>query len=141
MTRKWELGLLLTVQLLLSGCGTAAISGGTTGSLSSAGNALGDIQITAYQNERGNVQQVGFAVTAADGTFALVRNGAAGALNLEPGEYCFTLESVGAPVVIPDEYLHADKTPLKLNWASGSKLDFEIPGVHLQSQQPQSAPD
>jgi uncharacterized iron-regulated membrane protein len=113
---------------LVAGCGPRPVAGGTKGTLQAAGQMLSDIQVTVHKVEAGAPEPIGFAVTAADGSFELVTNGAAGALWLPSGEYLCTLESAGAPVRIPPAYAKAETTPLKVTRTSGSdSLDLAIP--------------
>ncbi len=122
----------LCAVVILSGCGVEPVTGGTRGSLSTDGNPLSDVQINLFRNDKGELRPVGFAVSTTDGSFELVTNGAKGPLDLEPGNYSCTLESVGAPIVIPEEYLRSDTTPLKLEWKDQETLKLEISGVRAQ---------
>jgi len=123
--------VLLIASAALFGCGTGGVNpvtGGTPGILHSGSDALSEIQITIHQMEGGTANAVGFAVTGSDGSFELVTNGAQGPLILNPGEYCCTLESVGAPVVIPADYAAPGSTPLKVAWSgTDERLDLNIP--------------
>jgi hypothetical protein len=115
--------------LVLSGCGGAEpTTGGTQGVLHAGPASLSEIQVTIHQLQGNMFRPIGFGVPGADGGFCLVTNGATGPLVLLPGEYRCTLESVGAPVEIPAEYLKADTSPLKVTWsASDQKLDIDVP--------------
>ncbi len=114
--------------LSLAGCGPRAVTGGTPGTLTYRGEQRSDIQVTAYQVEGSQLEQVGFSVTANDGTFQLVTNGARGPLRLTPGDYRFTLESVGPPIRVAKKYTKPDSTPLKVSWSAGDKsLDLDVP--------------
>ncbi len=117
-------GLILFAALLIAlpGCGVQPVTGGTPGELIVGGQPLSDIQITLYQADGTTYQPIGFAVSALDGSFALFTNGAAGPLNLNPGEYRCTLESAGAPVQIPPAYAKAETTPLVVTWNDGDAL-------------------
>lgn len=120
---------VLVMLAMLSGCGgVKPVTGGTAGVLHSGSEMLGDIQITVHQLDGGTSKPIGFGVTGSAGTFQLMTEGAKGPLHLTPGEYRCTLESIGAPVVIPKEYTQPDTTPMKINWsASNLKLDLDIP--------------
>ncbi|MGE3315657.1 MAG: hypothetical protein AB7O26_11120 [Planctomycetaceae bacterium] len=120
---------VLALALCLPGCGVKPVSGGTSGLLLSGGEPLCDVQITVHRINKGELQPVGFGVSTYDGSFELVTNGAKGPLELEAGEYHCTLESVGAPIVIPGEYLRADTTPLKLDWKDDGHLKLEVSGI------------
>lgn len=114
--------------LAVSGCGPQPISGGTQGTLRAEDGALGEVQLTVHQAEGNAWRVVGFADTAADGTFELVTVGATERLVLSAGEYRCTLESVGAPIVFPPEYTAAESTPLEVVWPSGDgRLDLTVP--------------
>lgn len=126
--------LVLTLCLLLSlGCGGAhPVTGGTNGVLHSGPTLLSEIQINVHQVGESSTKLIGFGVAGMDGAFQLVSPGAAGSLRLAPGEYRFTLESVGAPVVIPKEFTQPETTPLKVTWTdSEAKLDFDLPPLPL----------
>lgn len=112
----------------ISGCGVRGVSGGTKGTLRSGGELLSEIQVTVYRVEGDSKSPVGFGVTAPDGSFQLVTNGAKGPLWLSPGEYCCTVESAGAPVQFPQEYAQPSTTPLKISCsASDATLNLEAP--------------
>ena len=120
---------MMIMLIVAAGCGGGArpVSGGTAGALYSGGDPLGDIQVTVHQLEGMSFETIGFAATHADGSFELVTPGAQGPLRLTPGEYCCTLESVGAPITIPKEYTKAETTPLKVTWESGdANLELEL---------------
>ena len=120
---------LMVLLLVAAGCGGGPrpVTGGTAGELHAGGDPLGDIQVTVHQIEGTSFEAIGFAATRADGSFELVTPGAAGPLRLTPGEYCCTLESVGAPITIPREYTRAETTPLKVNWEPGdTNLELEL---------------
>lgn len=111
-----------------AGCGVGSVAGGTKGKLLADSVPLGDVQVTVHQINQGSTEPIGFAVTAPDGSFELVTNGAQGPLWLSAGEYRCTLESVGAPVLLPKQYLDADTTPLKVVWSeTDSSLELKIP--------------
>lgn len=126
--------LVLTLCMLLSlGCGGAhPVTGGTKGVLHSGPTLLSEIQINVHQVGESSTKLIGFGVAGMDGAFQLVSPGAAGSLRLALGEYRFTLESVGAPVVIPKEFTQPETTPLKVTWTgSEAKLDFDLPPLKL----------
>lgn len=119
--------LLVMLVAALSGCRAKPVVGGTPGQVQGSGELKGDIQVTLHRVEGASSSPVGFAVTAADGSFQLVTNGARGALWLTPGEYRCTLESAGTPVQIPADYTRPDSTPLKISWSqSDQKLDLKV---------------
>jgi hypothetical protein len=102
--------------LCLSGCGERTVTGGTPGTLTIDGENYAEIQLTIHRVKGEQVETLGFGVTDAEGKFLLLKNGAAGKLFLEPGEYRATVETIGPDVAIPNEYLQAETTPLKVEW-------------------------
>ncbi|WP_425618881.1 hypothetical protein NA78x_002600 [Anatilimnocola sp. NA78] len=124
-----SLHYLLAIALLaLAGCSPErGVVGGTKGTLRSASGGLSDVQISVYRT--GDFQQVGFAVTKADGAFELLLPGATGPLHLPAGEYAFTLESVSpAPIHLPRETSDPQRTPLRKTWSTNEQtLELAIP--------------
>lgn len=118
----------MLIAAMTHGCGTKGVTGGTKGLLHTGSAMMSELQITVHLVEGSTTQPIGFGVTDSNGEFELVTNGAKGPLRLSPGEYRFTLESIGAPFVLPKEFTHADTTPLKLSWSADDKtIDFELP--------------
>lgn len=117
------LAVFLFTVSLLTGCSDvpAPATGGTPGTLTLGDGVTSDINITVHRNSAGSFQPVGFGLTDAEGKFILYQTGATGPLWLEPGDYVFTLESVGPSIAFPKEYLNPQATPLKLNWTADSK--------------------
>lgn len=95
--------------------------------LKNAQGGLGEVQIQVYQASDGEV--VGSAVTTAGGAFELVRPQAAGPLQLPPGEYVFTLESMSpAPLRLPPKVANVKQSPLRKTWtASDTQLEIVVP--------------
>ncbi len=112
-------GLVVT---LATGCGPRPTPGGTAGRLTSGGLPLSEVQLTIHGVEGTEFRALGIAVPSADGEFRLVTMEARGPLRLTPGEYRGTLESLGAPVVIPPEYTSPATTPWKIQWSDSSQL-------------------
>jgi hypothetical protein len=122
--------LVLIMLLTSAGCGVRPVTGGTPGRLLSEGTPVAEMQVAVFQNDGAHWQQIGFGVTAGDGTFALVKNQAQGPLVLSPGEYRFTLESVGAPVTFPAAYANPSSTPLQITWPTPEqRLELAAPIV------------
>jgi hypothetical protein len=123
--------ILLLMPLLLTGpgCGQQPVTGGTGGLLTTGGNPLPEVQLTVYSAASG--ERLGFAVTNHEGAFELVRPGASGPLQLDAGSYMVTLESVGAPAVLPQEYLDRESTPLTIDWNAGEPLMIDVPDLRL----------
>jgi hypothetical protein len=121
------LPLLMIFVAAVAGCGPRPVAGGTPGSLRAAGKPLGEVEVTVHKLEGGKWQAIGFGDVHSDGSFELVTTGARGPLALSPGEYRCTLESIGAPIVIPADYAHVGLTPLKATWtAADSRLELSI---------------
>ncbi len=116
-----------------SGCGgPQPVTGGTPGTLRVGSELLSDFQVTIHQVEGTTTEPVGFGLTGADGSFQLMTNGAQGPLWLSAGDYRCTLESAGAPLVIPKQYTQATRTPLKVTWPTGDEhLNIEVPAFKL----------
>ena len=92
---------LIAVSLhCLVGCGSATVPalGGTSGSLRFGAAVTSDIVVTVHQQNGGEFSVIGFGTTIQDGSFVLYKPGATEPLWLVPGEYAFTLESIGPPV-------------------------------------------
>ena len=119
---KLILAVFLFTVSVLSGCSDAPApaTGGTPGTLTFGDGVTSDINITVHRSSAGSFQPIGFGLTDVEGKFILYQTGAAGPLWLEPGDYVFTLESVGPSIAFPKEYLNPQATPLKLNWAADS---------------------
>ena len=124
-------GIILTVAVVvLAGCGggSAPAKGGTPGTLTFGSNVSSDIRVSIHRSVSGGFEVLGFANTAADGTFVLYNSGATEPLWLEPGDYAFTLETIGPPVEFPEEFTRPESTPLKVTWASDmSSIRLDAP--------------
>jgi hypothetical protein len=122
--------LLACVVAASSGCGGAhAVSGGTPGIVHTDGVALPDVLVTVYQLQDGAHRLLGSGVTDAEGRFELRRGDPPEALRLDPGEYCFTVESIGEVTMRwPPELSRLDETPLRHTWSTGDRvLDLNVP--------------
>jgi hypothetical protein len=115
---------------LMPGCGPAPITGGTSGVLTTHGNPIQDVQVVVYSAISG--ERVGYAVTGTDGSFELIAANTSGPLELRPGSYVVTLESVGAPTDLPRSYLDAESTPLRIDWDAQDRLELNVPGLKLK---------
>jgi hypothetical protein len=116
LSRLW-IGVVVLMMFGFIGCGPNPVVGGTRGVLLADGAPVADVQVSVYQPEEGSWQPIGFADTASDGTFRLLLNEARGPLQLDEGQYRFTLQSVGAPLVIPRELSAVETTPLQASWS------------------------
>ncbi len=124
------IALGLVALLTGAGCGVRPVTGGTPGRLLSGGTPVAEMQIAVFQDDGSGWQQIGFGVTAGDGSFALVKNQAQGPLLLSPGDYRLTLESVGAPVTFPAVYTQPSQTPLQITWPTPEqRLELAAPVV------------
>jgi hypothetical protein len=122
--------LLIVLVLALPACGPAPTAGGTTGTLTTDGHPVLDVQVTVFEADSG--LKLGFAVTRGDGTFELVTPDAGAPLRLKPGSYRVTLESVGAAIELPQDYLDAETTPLAFDWSEGEPLNLNATGLKLK---------
>ena len=113
----------------LLGCGSATVSkDGTAGALWFGTETVGDICVVAHRRDGVRFQQVGFGTTDQSGFFNLLKIGGQDPLLLEPGDYVFTLESVGPQIDFPTVYLQPELTPLKVAWSTGmTMLDLQAP--------------
>lgn len=113
---------------LLTGCGgPCPTAGGTEGVLHAGSQTLPDIQVRFYTAETHEL--LAFAVTASDGSFALLKPDASAPVWLPTGSYKVTVESVG-PVTLafPDDYSNPRTSPLIVNWDREQRwLDLEVP--------------
>lgn len=114
---------------LFLGCGQASapVEGGTEGSLIAGETPIPDLEIKVYS--AGSNVPLGFGATNHEGKFRLFLPKGDGALWLTPGEYTFTLESLGpVPPPLPVAYRNASKTQLKATWTTDAQsLDLKIP--------------
>jgi hypothetical protein len=125
-----RIGLMLAIvsAASLAGCGRSrGVQGGTPGVLRSAQGGLSEVQIQVHRAD--DLQVIGLAVTSAGGAFELVQPQAAGPLQLPPGEYVFTLESMSAvPLRLPPKTMNAKQSPLRKSWtASDTQLELVVP--------------
>ena len=135
--RNWSVLLIMQVKVLmigllfgsLFGCSTPAVSKeGPSGSLWFGTKNLSDICVVVHQKDGTAFQSAGFGTTNHEGFFYLVKTGGHEPLILEPGEYAFTLESLGPQIVFPTAYLKPETSPLKVTWSSEMTiLDLKAP--------------
>ena len=123
---------VLTIGILFGsffGCSTPAVSKeGTSGSLWFGSQTLSDICVVVHQKGGAAFLSAGFGTTNHEGFFYLVKTGGQEPLILEPGEYSFTLESLGPQIVFPSSYLKPETSPLKVTWSSEMTiLDLKAP--------------
>lgn len=126
--------LMASFSVLVVGCdrSPAPAAGGTSGTLKFGDQVTSDIMITIHRKSNGAFESIGFGTTQSDGTFVLYKPGAAEPLYLAPGDYCGTLESVGPPVRLPQEYLDPSQSPMTFAWALESDtLNLNAPQMIL----------
>jgi len=120
------------VFIAIAGCGgsdaVGTPTGGTTGKVHNGRDPLFGIQVTVHQVDGDSLEPVGVAAARLDGTFELVTMDGIEACQLPPGEYRCTVESVGAPLVIPKEFAEPRTTPLKILLSRDDEaIDLDIP--------------
>lgn len=104
-----------------------SVDGGTTGTLRHGEISLHDVQIGVFAV--GSSEPLGFGLSDSSGRFELYQPRALGPLFLQPGEYCFTLESMSPePLYFPPAFRDPQSTPLRTSWSGeSSTLDLQIP--------------
>ena len=122
--------LCLLLAITATGCGPVQIEGGTPGRLSSGGNPIRDVELSLYPAAA--AQRIGYGVTGPEGDFHLITADSVGSLDLPPGSYRVTLESIGAPVELPSVYADRQSTPLHVAWPAGERIELDVPGLKLQ---------
>jgi len=133
MIPDFRLTLFPLVFIAIAGCGGSSdgvgpITGGTTGKIHNGRDPLFGIQVTVHQLDGESMEPIGVAATKLDGSFELVTMDGTEACQLAPGAYRCTLESVGAPLVIPEEFAEPGKTPLKIVLSGDDEMiDLDIP--------------
>lgn len=123
----------LVAVLVAGGCNIQSvkpISGGTTGVLMSDSNPIPDVLVRIHRS--GSGEPIGFGITRTDGSFELVTDDSRGPLNLPPGKYVITLESVGAPTDLPDSLRHVKSSRLQIDWSGEDILRVNVPGLTLK---------
>jgi|GEM_PF-457627 len=119
----------LVLLLALFGCGQASSPmTGTPGQVLLNGFGFGDIQVNVFRDAG---EHVAFGVSDSTGSFRLLTPDASRAVNLEPGQYRLTVESVGGVLVpIPAPLAQPDKTPLVREWSGSEetlRVEFDVP--------------
>jgi len=116
--------------LMSAGCGgSQAVPPGTRGLIHAGGATLSDIQVTVHRAVGSTYEPIGHGVSSPTGEFGLIQTAGAGSLWLEPGEYAFTLESVGPePLAWPADFALPESTPLTRTWTGNDELlDLDVP--------------
>jgi len=118
----------LICTLTVAGCsGDRSVPGGTQGTLKHGNMGLRDMRIEVHAV--GNSQPIGFGVTRDGGRFELFESNAQQGLHLQPGEYSFTLESIGPePIALRPELRQPQRTLLRKTWSeSDTALEITLP--------------
>lgn len=128
-TKITAVAIAVLLPLVETGCSRAAkpIVGGTSGSLHSGGQPLGQMQVNVFRKGAARFTLIGVGYVASDGSFELVTADSSGPLTLEPGTYHCTIESLGAEVEIPPSYTDPAATPLVQFAAPGETLQLRLP--------------
>jgi hypothetical protein len=113
--------------LCVSGCGTDQLEQGTEATVTVAGEPVVDVQVNVFAVKDGKPVEIGFAVSRAGGKLKFLQPQASGPLVLEPGDYRFTAETVGAALVIPREYADPATTPLRVTLPSPDGITLILP--------------
>lgn len=125
--------LLIALHLIgfITGCSDDAvpIDGGTAGKLTSDGKAMSQMELTFYSDSPFSGSPVAYGAVQNDGAFELVDAPRTEAIELEPGDYRVTVESLGADVEIPKQYSDPSKTTLRLKHIPPEPVVIEIPGL------------
>lgn len=125
--RLW-LGLSSALLLVtVGGCGSDRVDGGTEATITVAGEPVVDVQVRVFSMKDGKPVELGFAVSKAGGKLSFVKPKASGPLTLEPGEYRFTVEPVGAPLALPKDYGNAETTPLQIELPTAEPITLTLP--------------
>lgn len=128
-TMRNRIAFLILYLLFQVGCSQnpALVEGGTAGSLVAGETPVPDVEVKIYAV--GDSTPLGFGATNHEGKFRLVLPKGEGPFWLSPGDYVFTLESLGpVPPPLSPAYTNASKSPLKATWQEGDlALDLKIP--------------
>jgi len=124
--KRW-LGLSAAILLLsITGC-TDQLEQGTEATITVAGEPVVDVRVNVFSVKDGAPVEVGFAISRAEGKLKFVQPKASGPLNLEPGTYHFTVEPVGAALLVPKEYSDPTTTPLQVTLPSADEITLTLP--------------
>ena len=121
---------LIALAVLSQGCGVPGeIPGGTAGFLRANGQPLPDVLVTVYPDMPSATDALGIGITDADGRFELRMREPITPLILDPGDYRFTVQSMGEIYLVwPPEYADPLKTPLARSVSSSSEeLEISVP--------------
>ncbi|HWL08283.1 MAG TPA: hypothetical protein VNQ76_07760 [Planctomicrobium sp.] len=114
--RRLLLIVLIVSVMQMEGCSEPReIPGGTPGIIRIDSKGIADVQVTAYRkNQDQRFEPVAIGISGRNGEFELRKQDALEAVWLEPGEYRFTVESIG-DIHIPwsPEFRNPEKTSLR----------------------------
>ena len=122
--------LMLFLPILCLGCsqGPSPAKGGTPGIFRIGNSTTSEILLHVHRKMPGGFEEIGFGQTADDGSFVLYNSDASSPLWLESGHYSFTVESIGAPLKFPKQYLTPQTSPLQIQWTDQDTLPtLEVP--------------
>lgn len=128
---RWNRTLCLVALAALSaGCGVPGdIPGGTAGTLQANGQPLPDVLVTVYPETPSATEPLGIGITDSEGRFELRTREPVAPLTLDPGNYRFTVESMGEIYMLwPPEYADPSRTPLtQAVSSSNEELGINVP--------------
>ena len=109
----------------IAGCSRdRSVAGGTRGTLHNGTTGVRDVRIEVYPI--GGAIPIGFGVTRDGGEFELYEPTAQRGLDMPPGNYAFSLESVGPePLALRPELRDPQRTPLRRPW-NGTETGLEL---------------
>jgi hypothetical protein len=93
------------------------------------GSPLSQIELTVYNDEGFLGDAIGYGSVGDDGSFELINVSRTGRLELDPGQYRFTIESVGADILIPERYADPKKTILRVRCEPDAPIMLEVPSM------------
>jgi hypothetical protein len=114
----------------LAGCGQPQeIAGGTPGRVHVDGRPLGDVHVSVYAADAAAAAPLGYGISNEQGRFELRQQEPPAPLRLAPGDYRFTVESVGDVVFDwPPPLADPQRTPLRHDWSGeDQELDLALP--------------
>lgn len=119
-------GFALTI-----GCskGSRPISGGTHGLVTTDGLPMSQIELTVYEDNPFCGEPLGFGAVSNDGSFELIDASRSEKLLLEPRKYRFTIESLGAEIMIPKKFGDPKETVLRCWAAQNEAIVLEADGM------------
>ncbi|MCA9130487.1 MAG: carboxypeptidase regulatory-like domain-containing protein [Planctomycetales bacterium] len=120
------LPMMVATLVVTTGCSQQGTAGGTRGRLTSDGVPLPQMQVTVFDAHSNSIA-TGF--TQNNGQFELVSLDGAEPVLLSPGEYRWTLQTVGAEVDIPKRLTDPASSDLAVEWNEDNEIVLEAPGL------------